>query len=45
MLVANGCLEAAEIDERVEGWRNAYLHTPHGRPVVLGGGRDAEANL
>lgn len=23
------------LEERVEAWRRAYLHTPHGRPVVL----------
>jgi nitrile hydratase accessory protein len=26
---------AAEVDRRAEQWRQAYLHTPHGRPVAL----------
>ena len=35
LLVAKGCLEAREIEQRIEDWRAAYLRTPHGRPVVL----------
>ncbi len=23
------------VDERTEAWRHAYLHTPHGQPVLL----------
>lgn len=26
----------AELDARTAAWRDAYLHTPHGQPVVLG---------
>lgn len=26
----------AELADRTEAWREAYLHTPHGQPVVLG---------
>lgn len=30
-----GAASAAEIDERAEQWRRAYLNTPHGRAVEL----------
>ena len=26
----------AEVDRREQEWRNAYLNTPHGKPVALG---------
>ena len=26
----------AEVDKRQQDWRNAYLNTPHGKPVALG---------
>ncbi len=26
------------LSPRIEAWRQAYLHTPHGKPVVLGAG-------
>lgn len=26
----------AEVDRRQQDWRNAYLTTPHGKPVALG---------
>jgi nitrile hydratase accessory protein len=29
------CIGPAEIDERTETWRRAYLNTPHGRAVEL----------
>ena len=29
--------ERAEVDKRVSDWRDAYLSTPHGNPVVLKG--------
>jgi len=25
----------AEVDRREQDWRNAYLNTPHGKPVAL----------
>jgi hypothetical protein len=28
--------------ERKEAWAEAYLHTPHGKPVELGAGTGAE---
>jgi nitrile hydratase accessory protein len=30
-----GAASTAEISERQETWRRAYLNTPHGQPVVL----------
>jgi len=30
-----GALSGAEITERAETWRRAYLNTPHGEPVEL----------
>jgi nitrile hydratase accessory protein len=30
-----GAASAAEIDERAEQWRRAYLNTPHGQAVEL----------
>jgi nitrile hydratase accessory protein len=36
VLVTNGLLEPCDIERRVEDWREAYRHTPHGKPVVLG---------
>ncbi len=26
----------AEVDKRQQDWRNAYMTTPHGKPVALG---------
>lgn len=31
-------LPVADVDNRTEAWRQAYLHTPHGSPVELGAG-------
>jgi nitrile hydratase accessory protein len=31
-----GAASSAEINERQEAWREAYLKTPHGQPVELG---------
>jgi hypothetical protein len=36
VLVANGLLKASEVERRIEDWREAYLRTPHGKPVALG---------
>ena len=38
LLVAKGCLEAREIEQRIEDWRAAYMRTPHGKPVTLTAG-------
>jgi nitrile hydratase accessory protein len=35
VLVAEGRMQAAEIRQRIDDWRAAYLRTPHGRPVRL----------
>lgn len=35
LLAAGGRITPAGLGERVEAWRRAYLHTPHGEPVVL----------
>lgn len=35
LLDADGRLSAARVANRVEDWRQAYLHTPHGQPVEL----------
>ena len=46
LLDTDGRLSAARVKDRVEAWRQAYLHTPHGQPVELsaavarGGSRD-----
>jgi nitrile hydratase accessory protein len=37
-LVAEGRLEASEIEIRIEDWRAAYMRTPHGKPVTLTAG-------
>jgi len=31
-----GLVEGGELDALQQAWREAYLHTPHGRPVTLG---------
>lgn len=38
-----GAASAAEITERQETWRQAYLNTPHGQPVELSHAWDAPA--
>lgn len=35
LLASTDGLPAAELDERTEAWRRAYLRTPHGHPVEL----------
>jgi nitrile hydratase accessory protein len=35
LCVEKGLVSAAEMHRRKEEWRQAYLHTPHGRPVEL----------
>jgi nitrile hydratase accessory protein len=39
LLQAAGMMDAEELTDRVEAWREAFLHTPHGRPVELAAGR------
>jgi len=35
VLVAGGRMQDAEIRQRIDDWRAAYRHTPHGKPVRL----------
>ena len=35
LLDTDGRLSAVRMADRVEAWRQAYLHTPHGQPVEL----------
>jgi nitrile hydratase accessory protein len=37
LVTAKGLSNPAAMLERKEAWANAYRHTPHGRPVELGG--------
>lgn len=36
LVAEKGLLSTATIDQRRHDWKEAYRHTPHGRPVVLG---------
>ncbi len=38
LVVGKGAAVAADLEERVETWRKAYLNTPHGQPVDLAAG-------
>jgi nitrile hydratase accessory protein len=42
VLMENGAVTRAELDERQEQWERAYLRTPHGRPVELGAGMEQD---
>ena len=33
-----GAADGAQLAQRKEAWRRAYLHTPHGHPVALSAG-------
>lgn len=35
VLVADGRLREADIEQRIADWRTAYHRTPHGKPVTL----------
>jgi nitrile hydratase accessory protein len=35
LIMAKGLLSAEVLEDRREAWEHAYLHTPHGQPVVL----------
>ncbi len=35
LVAAGGLAGAAELDNREQAWRDAYVATPHGRPVHL----------
>jgi nitrile hydratase accessory protein len=38
LVTSKGLTDAAALIERKEAWADAYRHTPHGKPVLLGGG-------
>lgn len=38
LVTEKGLTARKELAERKEEWEDAYLHTPHGMPVVLGAG-------
>jgi hypothetical protein len=40
LLIQRGLASAADLAELKEAWTEAYLHTPHGMPVELGGNGD-----
>ena len=42
LLMENGAVTGAELDEREQQWERAYLRTPHGKPVELAAGMEAE---
>jgi nitrile hydratase accessory protein len=39
LVVAKGLSDPSAMLARKEAWADAYRHTPHGKPVVLGAGR------
>jgi nitrile hydratase accessory protein len=40
LVVAKGLTNRDAMRERKAAWTEAYLHTPHGQPVELSGGRE-----
>ena len=38
LVIAKGAAQGAELDDRAEVWRQAYLNTPHGQPIELAAG-------
>jgi nitrile hydratase accessory protein len=42
VLIENGSITHAELDEREHQWERAYLRTPHGKPVELAAGMERE---
>jgi nitrile hydratase accessory protein len=42
LVAAKGLSNPAAMLERKQAWADAYRHTPHGKPVELGAGSDAE---
>jgi nitrile hydratase accessory protein len=43
LVVDKGLTDQEAIRERKDAWAEAYLHTPHGKPVELGGGAKKHA--
>jgi nitrile hydratase accessory protein len=44
LLVQRGLARAGELAELKEAWTEAYLQTPHGMPVELGGDHDHDGH-
>jgi Nitrile hydratase beta subunit, N-terminal len=42
VLMEAGAVTRAELDAREHQWERAYLRTPHGKPVELSAGMEAE---
>ena len=42
LLAENGSVAPAELEEREHQWERAYLRTPHGKPVELAAGMEAD---
>ena len=42
LVVNKGLTDREAMRERKEAWAEAYLHTPHGKPVELGAGAGAK---
>ena len=45
LLAENGSVTPAELEEREHQWERAYLRTPHGKPVELAAGVEADWEL
>ena len=42
LLAESGAVARDELDARERQWERAYLRTPHGRPVELAAGMEAD---
>jgi len=42
VVMENGAVTRAELDERQEQWERAYLRTSHGKPVELAAGMEPD---
>ena len=40
LLLEKSVLDSEAVESRVEEWRRAYLHTPHGQPIALSAGQE-----
>ena len=40
LLLEKSVLDSETVELRVEEWRRAYLHTPHGQPIELSAGQE-----
>ena len=44
LLAETGSAAASEVDRRYQQWRQAYLNSPHGKPVDLAAGVDPSSS-